>query len=148
MNIDYLVKNLNITNSINTPHNIQLVQNLIYQPIPIQTISSYQKILLFRNEQFEIYQINWVKNAETTIHKHPQNGCIMKIIEGSLQEKIFKEITYPIESKDMTNKYEIQQNVYNKNNVSYIDDTIGLHKIKALENTISLQIYSPPKFYE
>ena len=148
MDIDYITKNLIITNKINTLHNINLVKSYTYQPIPIQPIQSYQKTLLFRNEQFETYQINWNKNAETIIHQHPKNGCIMKVIQGSLQEKLFNSITYPIEQKEMTNKYEIKNTIYNMNDVSYIDDMIGMHKIIALEDSISLHIYSPPKFYE
>jgi hypothetical protein len=72
----------------------------------------------------------------------------MKVIQGSLQEKLFNSITYPIEQKEMTNKYEIKNTIYNMNDVSYIDDMIGMHKIIALEDSISLHIYSPPKFYE
>jgi cysteine dioxygenase len=148
MNIDYIINNFIVEKSINTYHNINLVKSYLYQPISIEQTQSYQKTLLFRNEQFEIYQINWLKNAETTIHQHPKNGCIMKIIQGSLHEKLYKAMTYHIEEKEMTNKYEIKNTIYNTNDVSYIDDTLGLHKIIAIENSISLHIYSPPKFYE
>jgi hypothetical protein len=148
MNIDYITKNLIIEKSINIPYNINLVKSYLYQPISIKPTLTYQKTLLFRNEQFETYQINWNKNAETIIHQHPKNGCIMKVIQGSLQEKLYQTISYPIEQKEMTNKYEIKNTIYKINDVSYIDDTIGLHKIIALEDSISLHIYSPPKFYE
>lgn len=141
MNINYLFSNFQIINSnINTPYNIQIISNYIHHPIPIHQTLPYQKTLLFRNELFEIYQINWFKNSQTTIHSHPKFGCIMKVIEGSLEEKL-----YTVNNSEFN---EIKTSIYQPNNVSYIDDSIGLHQIKALENSISLHIYSPPKFYE
>jgi cysteine dioxygenase len=148
MNIDYISKNLIIKDTINETYNIDLIKTYLYQPINIQPKEKYQKTLLFRNNNFEIYQINWLKNAETNIHYHPKRGCIMKIIKGSLQEKLYQSKIYNIGAKDFMNKYEIKNSFYNMNDVSYIDDTIGLHKIIAIEESISLHIYSPPKFYE
>lgn len=136
-----IINNLQITNyNINSPHNIKIVSNYIHHPIQIHQTLPYQKTLLFRNDHFEIYQINWFKNAQTTIHSHPKFGCIMKVIEGSLQEKLF--------TSHNSGFNEIKTSMYQPNNISYIDDSIGLHQIKALEDTISLHIYSPPKFYE
>jgi hypothetical protein len=135
--MDTLIHNLNnnLTTNLNTPFIHNLLQNFNYSPISIPPINSYQKTLLFRNDLFDIYQINWNKNSITPVHNHPQNGCILKIISGKLQESIF-------------NPNLISTNLLSTNQISYIDDSLGLHQIQALEDTISLHIYSPPNFYQ
>ena len=39
------------------------------------------------NELFEIIIISWNYNQKSPIHNHPENGCLMKILKGSLTEE-------------------------------------------------------------
>jgi cysteine dioxygenase len=97
---------------------------------------TYKKNLVKRNQKIELYIICWKKGQSSSLHSHPKNGCLMKILNGNLEEIIHK------------NK-EIKSNIYNENQISYIHDKIGKHIIRSLDtDTISLHIYSPPKFYE
>ena len=94
----------------------------------------YNKILIYSSKYFDIYIICWTNNISSVIHNHPKNGCLMKILQGKLYEKLYDK-----------NLKLIGNNIYKKDNISYIDDTIGYHSISSLENnTISLHIYSPP----
>ena len=44
--------------------------------------------------------------------------------------------------------FEIQDFIdLNLNNGKDIDDLLGLHKIVAIKNSVSIHIYSPPNFY-
>ena len=98
-------------------------------------IYKYQKNLIHRDKQFEMYLINWPIEYQSTIHNHAVNGCLMKVLQGQLQEKIYTDQLDFIES-----------NLKYKGDVSYIDDTIGYHSINNNDtnNATTLHIYSPP----
>ena len=65
-----------------------------------------------------MYLINWPVEYQSTIHNHADYGCLMKVLQGSLQEKIYTDQLDFIESKF----------IY-KGDVSYIHDSIGFHSI-------------------
>ena len=97
--------------------------------------NKYYKKILFRNEYFELVLIKWNKGSTTSIHCHPSNGCLLKILEGSLEEKRYIEnMLY------QTNKLKV-------NEIGFMDDVLGGHKITALEESYSLHLYSPPNYY-
>jgi hypothetical protein len=50
---------------------------------------SYSSKTLLRTETFEIRLLCWKPLQETPKHPHPQNGCLMKILEGKLIEEKF-----------------------------------------------------------
>ena len=96
----------------------------------------YYKNIIFKNDDLELILIKWERNAETTIHSHPKNGCILKLLEGKLKEERF-----------------INNKLYNSNELSvdsvgYMHDSLGSHKITALEDSYSLHLYSPPNYYD
>ncbi len=97
---------------------------------------SYNKNCIYKDKDFEIVVITWYKNQLTKLHNHPSNGCLMKVLLGSLKEK-----------KVLNNKC-IEINNYNVNDISYIHDNFGKHKIYNNSNiSVSIHIYSPPNFY-
>lgn len=95
----------------------------------------YTRNILYRSNLYEIILICWSPNSETPIHKHPKNGCLLKVINGILDEKIYY-------------KDKILDRKISQNDIGYLDDTIGTHKIKSQTFTVSLHIYSPSGFYE
>lgn len=103
--------------------------------------NTYNKNVIFRNDDFELILISWDKNICTNIHNHPKNGCIMKILEGTLKEEIYKE--------NNQNNTLVKKNTYKKGDESYIHDSLGYHKIiNENQYSYSLHIYSPPNFYD
>lgn len=108
-----------------------------YIRIPIPELS---------NELFEIILICWDKNQKSPIHNHPENGCILKVLQGELTEDIY--------IKSDTGKYVYNSTKVNVNgNVSYMCGNDIIHRISNTNSnmdedfkTISLHIYSPPKF--
>tara|TARA_B110000285_G_C14981269_1_gene541492 strand:+ start:329 stop:754 length:426 start_codon:yes stop_codon:yes gene_type:complete len=96
----------------------------------------YKKNLVYRDNNFEIFVVCWLPYQETKIHNHSDNGCLLKILEGNMVEDIYDKNFIFKENNNLI-----------KDNVRYIDDSIGIHKMKNNEeNTISLHIYSPPNF--
>ena len=96
----------------------------------------YTKNILFRNENIEIIIISWLPGQHTKLHSHPKNGCILKILEGELNEIIF--------NNGIMNEHKLKSK-----EVSFMHDNMGKHIISNVTNNtaISLHIYSPPNFY-
>lgn len=99
--------------------------------------NTYNRIRLhdFSNSKFEIYIISWKPEQMSPIHDHSENGCIMKVLGGVLMETLYDYNLVPL-----------NETIINKNFVSFIDNHIGLHKIEALEYSVSLHVYSPPNY--
>lgn len=99
------------------------------------TKTNYYKHVIFKNDIYEIIIIKWYKGSNTKIHSHPKNGCLLKLIEGKLNEKkYFNNILY-------------QSTILDKNDIGYMHDNIGQHKITSLEDSYSVHLYSPPNYY-
>lgn len=99
----------------------------------------YTRNTVFRNDDIELIIISWNNNQISEIHDHPENGCLMKVLQGELYEHI----------------YEINENEINLVNVrnckegsiGYQEGAFGLHDIVNKDNkTVSLHIYSPPNY--
>jgi cysteine dioxygenase len=88
----------------------------------------YKRNLVYKNDIFEIILICWKKNQESPIHDHPENGCIFKVLEGSI--------------------IELKKNSIRTLNINDIGYSIGknVHQIKAIQDTITLHVYSPPNY--
>lgn len=96
---------------------------------------TYCSNTLFRNEKFEIRLLCWKPLQKTVMHAHPENGCLMKILEGELNEEKHIGST-------------VLKNNYKKGDVSYTK-TSELHTLRNMEtDSVSLHIYSPSGFYD
>jgi len=84
-----------------------------------------------------MYIITWNKCKESPIHDHSKNGCIYKILHGTLIEELYNN-----------NLKIIQKNILHKDTIKYIDNKIGYHKIinPTDDISVSLHIYSPPNY--
>ena len=103
---------------------------------------NYKKNLVYRDDKFEVFVVCWLPKQETKIHNHSKNGCILKILEGNMQEIMYDNKIY-----DENNFKILSKNTIIKDDVRYIDDNLGFHKmINNNYKTVSLHIYSPPNF--
>lgn len=76
------------------------------------------------------------------IHDHANAHCVMKILKGSLKESLYA--ASPISGRGPR---LVKETIYNSNEVTYIHDKIGLHKISNPSTTdvaVSLHLYTPP----
>jgi inositol oxygenase len=98
--------------------------------------NTYSKKIFRSNNLFEIIIISWNNNQNSPIHNHPENGCLMKILKGSLVEERY--------DNDLK---KIETSICNYKDVSYINGSKILHKIlNKNQKTVSIHIYSPPNF--
>jgi hypothetical protein len=129
------IKMCNIKSKFNTYINSDVINHL--NGINYYNFENYKKIKLneYSNDKFELFLISWNKMSETKIHNHPYNGCILHLLSGKLQEHLYD------------NKLNIKtiKNV-EANTTSYLDNTIGFHKILCIEKALSLHLYSPVNY--
>ena len=99
---------------------------------------TYERNLIYRNKNYEIFLICWDRNQFSGVHNHSENGCIYKVLEGQLSELRY-------DTKDLS---LLECSNLTKNYVSYIDNNTAYHKIgnESREKAVSLHIYSPPDF--
>jgi predicted metal-dependent enzyme (double-stranded beta helix superfamily) len=99
--------------------------------------NTYNKIKLhdYSNDYFEFILICWNTDCQTKIHDHPSNGCVFYLIDGELQEYLYKN-----------NKHIKKITTINKGQISYMDNNLGYHKIKCKKKGFSLHIYSPSNY--
>jgi cysteine dioxygenase len=97
----------------------------------------YTKKIIFANEIIDIIVICWNVKQQSGIHDHPENGCLLKMLNGNLTECLY--------DKSLTLTHT---NYLTKNDITYRQGKHGLHNIKNehSEPAISLHIYSPPNY--
>ena len=95
----------------------------------------YSKNIIYSNTIFEIIMISWLPGQYTKLHGHPKNGCLMKVLYGTLNEILFS-----------TNKTYTETKI-NTNEITFIKN--NKHIISNISNkcSISIHIYSPPNYY-
>ena len=102
--------------------------------------NNYYKKKIYSNELAEMFIITWNINAESKVHDHPDEGCILKVLKGKLKEEIYENREDKIEY--------ISEQILKYNDVGFQISNKYLHKIKNINKdyTVSLHIYSPPNF--
>ncbi|KAF2157212.1 cysteine dioxygenase [Myriangium duriaei CBS 260.36] len=86
----------------------------------------------------------WNPRRKSPIHDHADSHCVMKIIQGSLQEVVYQNPTLTGNPADMKVKKSTH---YQKDEIAYISDDIGLHEVinnDPDDVAISLHLYTPP----
>ncbi|QKF93501.1 cysteine dioxygenase type I [Fadolivirus algeromassiliense] len=99
----------------------------------------YLKNNVFSNDQIDIFVICWNNNQKSGIHDHPENGCLLRLMQGSLQEDVYVK---------NNNDYEhIRTNYLHSNGISYKEGKSCIHNIiNGDQKTVSLHIYSPSNY--
>lgn len=101
----------------------------------------YQRNLVKKNDVIEMLILCWHTGQESKIHDHPENGCIVKVLQGELEEECYAKTDKEFK---LTSVNKLQEN-----DVSYQKGETGLHNIKNNStkiHAITLHIYSPPNY--
>jgi cysteine dioxygenase len=98
----------------------------------------YFKTKVYSNIFIDIFVICWNFTQNSKIHDHPENGCLMRILQGELQEDLYiqNNATYQF----------IKTNILKKDDITYKEGNCCLHNIISPDKAISLHIYSPPNY--
>ncbi|KAK9454245.1 RmlC-like cupin domain-containing protein [Dipodascopsis uninucleata] len=94
------------------------------------------------NDKANLLVLVWNPGRGSLIHDHADAHCIMKVLKGSLVETIYR---WPQLKESQSMQIE-RRTVFNENDVTYIHDRIGLHKIlnEGSIPAVSLHLYTPP----
>ncbi|KAI0243455.1 hypothetical protein L0F63_007101, partial [Massospora cicadina] len=95
------------------------------------------------NGSFNLLVLAWGPGQASPIHDHAGSHCIMKILDGQLQEYLY---SWPEDHSNASPMRCNRTTSYHKNQVTYIHDKIGLHRVKnaTSSNSLSLHLYTPP----
>ncbi|KAH0830890.1 hypothetical protein AYO21_10839 [Fonsecaea monophora] len=103
------------------------------------------------NGKSNLLVIVWNPGRGSPIHDHADAHCVMKILKGSLKETLYA-LPPSLTEKTGSNgalmpPRIVKEATYHENEVTYISDKIGLHKISNPSNdevAVSLHLYTPP----
>lgn len=81
----------------------------------------------------------WTPGMGSAIHDHSNAHCIVKVLKGQIQETVYKK---PVNTNLEVDKVAL----YKKNEVTYINDNVGLHRMHNIgtEPAVTLHLYTPP----
>ena len=101
------------------------------------------------NGKSNLLIVVWNPGKGSPIHDHANAHCVMKILKGSLKETQYLMTDAVGRSPENLQAPLMVTNetIYTENQVTYISDQIGSHKIanaSASEPAISLHLYTPP----
>lgn len=104
------------------------------------------------NGKFNLILLCWGEGQGSGIHDHADSHCWMKVMDGSLAEKLYdwpdEENCESMANQSNDNKLHPKRVMeFHKNEVTYINDSIGLHRVENnshTERAASLHLYSPP----
>jgi len=95
----------------------------------------YHRDVFFTSDKFDIVVITWAPTQKCPIHNHPDDGCTVKILRGNITEERYNTDTLE----------KLYTMTYYKDDVMYIDNTLGYHKMSnnGLDICITLHVYAP-----
>jgi cysteine dioxygenase len=120
------------------------------------------------NDKFNLMILCWNEGHSSAIHDHADSHCFMKVLKGSLAE-----VRYMMPNDEKTAITQMEPNIADigafhegeenehheeqlqetsratlyENQVCYINDNLGLHRVENTSNTdvaVSLHLYCPP----
>lgn len=99
----------------------------------------YTRNCIFETRDFELILLCWEADQETPVHGHGGEKCWVKIIDGQFKETLYH-------SNDNRTLKEVKNFTSTVNDLSYMDDGMGFHKLKNINNgrSMSLHLYAKP----
>ncbi|KAF2021235.1 cysteine dioxygenase [Aaosphaeria arxii CBS 175.79] len=97
------------------------------------------------NHKANILLLVWKPGKGSPIHDHANAHCVMKVLFGNLTETLYE---LPTQQGDAASPMVVKsEKTYNVNEVTYISDEIGLHRVSNPSQdqlAVSLHLYTPP----
>jgi len=140
--------------------NVEEVQDLMYSyksnPEDWKKFAKFDRYKYTRNlvdegnGKFNLMLLCWGEGHESAIHDHSNAHCFMKMLDGELHEIRFdwpKDNTSNESNEDLEQLEEISRTCISVKDVSYMNDSLGLHRVENPSHTsrsVSLHLYCPP----
>ncbi|EDV29752.1 Cysteine dioxygenase type 1 [Trichoplax sp. H2] len=123
---------------------IKLLGSYKSNPEDWMKFTKYTRNLVDRgNGKYNLMMLCWGEGQGSGIHDHANSHCFVKMLDGGLKEVMLEwpegEIEQPMTVKDV--------NIYKKDQVAYINDSMGLHRMENeshSKHAVSLHLYCPP----
>lgn len=108
------------------------------------------------NDRFNLMALCWGEGHGSSVHDHSDAHCFVKVLDGQLKETMFNWPTglrtqstngSDIDGLQHEPLRQTDVNHYDKDGVTYINDSMGLHRVENASHTspaVSLHLYSPP----
>lgn len=141
-NLEYLTSS--ISNYLENNNSFDSIKNIVesykgedWKKYVRISNTKYYKEKIFEHPMYDVYIITWKSNQGALPHNHADNGCWLKMLQGTLSETIYSK-SFEI----------IKTNILTESTIGFMNNKIGIHSINNNGDTIavSLHIYSPPNF--
>ncbi len=121
-----------------------IIHSLQLEPNAFEKYANWSKDCYTRNciadtEKFELILICWCAGHQTSIHDHGGEECWVKVIEGEFKETLYKQ--------DEMGALKLTKTKFSKkNDVTYMKDFMGFHRLEnsANKRSMSLHLYAKP----
>lgn len=112
---------------------------------PVVEGLGYSRTPIFRTNSVEAFVMFWPPGVESPVHDHPDGGCTFLVLNGTLQQRVFRLSAHkdkPLEETGM--------HLVTAGGISSMKGRSGIHAIKCVSEipAISLHVYAPPDFYD
>jgi cysteine dioxygenase len=98
--------------------------------------TTYKRTPILQTSEYEVILICWKAGQQTPIHDHPSIGCTLKVLKGCLLETdICPDTLQPLLQRELS-----------ASSIGFKQGSNPLHTLKALEDSISLHLYQPPRY--
>jgi predicted metal-dependent enzyme (double-stranded beta helix superfamily) len=99
----------------------------------------YTRNCLYRGADYELILLCWEPGQVTAIHGHDGEDCWVYLLEGEMEE-----VFYTLDNDGYLR--EERSTHFKSNQLSFMNDRIGFHKLKNtnLGRSISLHVYAKP----
>lgn len=99
----------------------------------------YTRNCVVNNEKFELILICWGAGQMTPIHDHGGEECWVKVLEGELEEVIYKKN----KNDDLV---AVRSSISKANQVTYMKDFMGFHSLQNVSESrsLTLHLYAKP----
>ncbi len=101
--------------------------------------SGYRRNMVFENDAVELLCLCWKSGQRSPIHDHSESVCGVKVIEGIGTETVYEMTASGYIKAVCSNDYPEGLVL-----VSEDSDTHQLANLQAVENLVTLHVYSPP----
>ena len=114
-------------------------KSIDFSPCESWSSKKYTRNCIYRDAQFELLLLCWEEGQETSIHGHEGEDCWVYLLQGEMEE-----VFYTLD----TDNYLIQNRAHkiHPDQQTFMNDSIGYHKLKNVANgcSLSLHLYAKP----
>ncbi|GAU91838.1 hypothetical protein RvY_04017 [Ramazzottius varieornatus] len=95
------------------------------------------------NGKYNVIILCWSEGQGSAIHAHANSHCFVKVMDGQILESMY---AWPEDDNEEAPMRMLKKTSVNVDEVSYINDSIGLHRMENpshTEPTVTLHVYIP-----